>query len=134
MGGFYERLVGIVKRVFKKSIGKICLIEDQFEIFLIEVEVVINFRLFVYVGEDFDFGFLLVLVDFLNFNFQFGVFLIEINNLYDLDYGKKSLVDKLLEFWGKGQRYLNSFWRVWKDDYLFSFRERGQIYVKGFRI
>lgn len=102
MGGFYEWLVGIVKGVFKKLIGKICLIEKKFEIFLIEVEVVINLCFFVYVGEDFDFGFLFILVDFFNFNVKFGVLIIEIYNLYDLDYGKKSLIDKLLEIWVKG--------------------------------
>ena len=42
MGGFYERLVGTVKRALKKSIGKICLTEKKLETFLAVVEAVIN--------------------------------------------------------------------------------------------
>ena len=86
MGGFYERLVGTVKRAFKKSIGKICLTEDQLETFLTEVEAVINSRPLVYVGED-----SLAPADFLNFNPQFGVPPFEINNPHHPDYGKKEL-------------------------------------------
>ena len=29
MGGFYERLVGIVKRSLRKAIGKVCLTSEQ---------------------------------------------------------------------------------------------------------
>ena len=82
----------------------------------------------------FDSGFSLAPADFFNLNPQSGVPLIEINNPHDPDYGKKSSADKLLELWGKGRRHLNSLWRVWKDDYLLSLRERGQTHVKGPRI
>ena len=125
MGGFYERLVGTVKGALKKSIGKLCLTEDQLETFLTEVQAVINSRPLVYVGEDFDSGFSLAPADFLNLNPQSGVPLIEIHNSHDPAYGKKSSADKLLELWGKGQRHLNSVWKVWRDDYLLSLRERG---------
>ena len=134
MGGFYERLVGTVKGALKKSIGKICLTEDQLETVLTEVQAVINSRPLVYVGEDFDSGFSLAPADFLNLNPQSGVPLIEIHNSHDPDYGKKSSADKLLELWGKGQRHLNSVWKAWRDDYLLSLRERGQTHVKGPRI
>ena len=65
MGGFYERLVGIVKGALKKSIGKICLTEKKLETFLAEAEAVINSRPLVYVGEDFGSGFSLTPADFL---------------------------------------------------------------------
>ena len=61
--------------------------------------------------------------------------MIEIDNQQDPDYKeKRSLADKLLELWGKGQQHLNSLWRVWRDDYLLNLRERGQTHVKGPRI
>ena len=33
---------------------------------------------------------------------------------------------KLLESWKKGQRHLEQFWELWKNPYLFNFRERSQ--------
>ena len=36
-----------------------------------------------------------------------------------------------MESWRKGQIYLNLFWRVWKDEYLLSLREKLPIYHKG---
>lgn len=56
-GGFY-------KRSSQEIIGKIFLSEKNLETFLTEAEAVINFRLLVYVGEDFDSGFSLTPDDF----------------------------------------------------------------------
>ena len=52
MGGFYERLVGIVKRSLRKAIGKVCLTSEQLLTILEEAKAVINSRPLVYVGED----------------------------------------------------------------------------------
>jgi len=53
VGGFYERIIGTIKRALRKSIGKIYLTEDQIETILADPEAVINSRPLVYVGEDF---------------------------------------------------------------------------------
>ena len=42
MGGFYERLIGIVKKSIKKSIGRACLSLDQLYTIITEVEAVVN--------------------------------------------------------------------------------------------
>ena len=42
MGGFYERLVGLVKEALQKSIGKICLNIVQLETILTKVKAVVN--------------------------------------------------------------------------------------------
>ena len=52
MGGFYERLVGLVKQAVRKSIRKICLNIVQLETILPEVDAVVNLRPLVYVGAD----------------------------------------------------------------------------------
>ena len=52
MGGFYERLIGLVKRSLRKAIGKLCLTYDQLLTILKEVEAVVNSRPLVYI-EDF---------------------------------------------------------------------------------
>ena len=52
MGGFYERLVGLTKRVLRKTIGTRCLTQRQLATVLTEVEAVINTRPLVYVDDD----------------------------------------------------------------------------------
>ena len=43
---------------------------------------------------------------------------------------KPSSAEKLLETWKNDQKYLEHFWKIWKDDYLLSLRERSQIYKR----
>jgi hypothetical protein len=43
-GGFYERLIGLVKRYLKKTIGKACLSWTELNTILTEVEAVLNSR------------------------------------------------------------------------------------------
>lgn len=47
-GGFFERMVGSVKRCFRKILGNVCLLFDEFLIVLSEVEVILNFRFLMY--------------------------------------------------------------------------------------
>ena len=49
MGGFYERLVGIRKRVLKKTLGNQYLTEKQLTTILVEAEAVVNSCTLVYV-------------------------------------------------------------------------------------
>ena len=56
MGGFYERLVGLVKRLLPKSIGKLCLTNEQLLTVLKESEAIVNSRPLVYIGEDINSG------------------------------------------------------------------------------
>ena len=71
-GGFYERLIGIVKRSIKKSIGRACLSLDQLYTIITEVEAVVNERPLVYVGEEFTSGVVLTPADFLSLNTTTG--------------------------------------------------------------
>ena len=45
-----------------------------------------------------------------------------------------STAEKLLETWKKGQRHLDTLWRLWKDQYLLSLRERSQKHLKSPRV
>ena len=68
MGGFYERLIGIVKRSIKKSIGRACLSLDQLYTIITEVEAVVNEQPLVYVGDEFTAGVVLTPADILSLN------------------------------------------------------------------
>ena len=52
MGEFYERLVGLVKRTLRKTIGKNLVTRMQFETLLKESEAVLNSRPLVYLEDD----------------------------------------------------------------------------------
>ena len=54
MGGFYERLVGLVKRSLQKTVGRKLLSNDQMHTVVKEVESVVNARPLVYIGDDID--------------------------------------------------------------------------------
>ena len=41
-GGFYERLIGVVKMYLKKTLGKACVSFEEFCVLLKEVKVVVN--------------------------------------------------------------------------------------------
>ena len=58
MDGFYERLVGLVKRTLRKAIGKATLTNDQLFTVLKAAEAVINSKPLVYVGDDIESHFL----------------------------------------------------------------------------
>ena len=52
MGGFYERLVGLIKRSLRKAIGRKLLDNDKLQTIVKEVEAVVNSRPLVYVGDN----------------------------------------------------------------------------------
>ena len=68
MGGFYEHLVGITKRVLRKTLGANYFTITQLATILTEAEAVVNSRPLVYVGNDINSGHVLVPNDFLSMN------------------------------------------------------------------
>ncbi|XP_060575739.1 uncharacterized protein LOC132733143 [Ruditapes philippinarum] len=134
MGGFYERLVGIVKRCFRKSIGRKLLTLIQFITSMKEVEAVVNSRPLVYVGDDINSTIALTPNHFLSLNPFTGIPEMcndETDNEKDVDYiPYENTRDKLLALWKKGQNMLNSFWKMWREDYLMNLRERMQFALK----
>ena len=67
-GGFYERLIGMVKQSLRRGMGRKVLYWDKLTTLLVEVEAIINSRPLTYVGEDFKSGFVLTPTHFLTGN------------------------------------------------------------------
>jgi len=133
-GGFYERLVGLVKRALRKTLGRKLLTMVQMLTVLKEVEAVVNSRPLVYVGDDIHSNITLTPMHFLSLNPRVGA-------PYTEDMGSdrnyvpcESSADKLLDMWKKGNLLLDKFWKIWKDEYLLSLRERLQTKRKTGRI
>ena len=91
----------------------------QFIVLLSEVKVVVNTRPLTFVYEELESGFSLTPAHFLNFNLRCFP-------LIDDDIGycpSEDSMTVLLNVWKKGQRQLNSFWDMWRNEYLASLRE-----------
>ena len=130
-GGFYERLVGMVKMCIRKTVGPIVLSFEQMCTFSCEIESVMNSRPLVYVDGDYgDVERIISPANYLSMIWFTGTPEIE-----DLPDNKLRLTAaKLLDFWKKGQKHLDNFWRIWRDYYLLSLRERYQRNIKSCRV
>lgn len=130
MGGFYERLVSLVKRALRKTLSRKMLDYVQLQTVLKEVEATINSRPLVYVSDDIASTITLTPRHFLSLNPHTGIPELEYDAT-DSDYMPyESTVDRLLKTWKKGQKLLNAFWKIWRDEYLLSLRERTKTSLK----
>ena len=117
MGVFYGRLVGLVEKALRKTLGRKLLSLIQMQTLIKEVEAVLNLRPLVYVGEDVNSSITLTPGHFLSLNQKTGFPESEAD---DEDYNSnESTVSNLLQIWKKGQKLLSMFWKIWHDDYLF---------------
>ena len=130
MGGFYERLVGLIKRCLKKCIGRNLLDSDRLSTVLKEAESVVNSRPLVYVGEDISSTIALTPCHFLCLNPKTGIPECEILKK-DTDFKlTDSSSNQLLKTWKNWQKLLDKFWAMWREEYLTSLRERTQSQSK----
>ena len=84
MGGFYERMVGTVKRSLRKTIRKACLNLMQLLTIITEAEAIVNSRPLTYVSSEIEDKIALTLADFLMSNTRFGLCVFDpLNELND---------------------------------------------------
>jgi len=135
MGGFYERLVGLVKQALRKTIGRKRLTLDQMSTVLKEAEAVVNSRPLVYMGDDLKSSIAITPRHFTCLNPYTGIPDVEDETGEDSDSNPyESSAQQLLQVWRKGERLLNTFWQIWRKEYLLSLRERSQMKVKSSRV
>ena len=132
MGGFYERLIGITMRSFRKCIGKLSLTSWQLQTFLSKVETIVNTIPLTDVDNKLKPRKTITSMIFLSMNPKVGLPTTVNDHEDDPDYNINNLSSskKLLEIWKKGQRHLEKFWEIWKSDFLLNLRDRSQIYNK----
>ena len=133
MGGFYERLVGSVKRALKRAIGTMCLTITQLQTVLAEVETVVNSRPLLYPQIGLDDGPMLTPGHFLQPIRASGVPDAPPADR-DPDFAASVIsADTLLQSWKRGQRLLNQFWQSWRNDYLLNLREQHSVRNRNLR-
>ena len=92
---------------------------------------VVNSRPLVYVGSDINCCVTVTPSHFLSLNPKIGLPACSGDDLLDNDYNPNKIsAERLLLTWKKGLKHLESFWKIWKNDYLLSLRERSQIKLK----
>ena len=134
MGGFYERVVGLVKRSLRKALGKACLTSEQLLTLLKESEAVVNSRPLTYVGDDINSCAALTPAHFLSLNPQIGLPTYNQDDTDDDDYNPQmTTTERIVTTWKKGLKHLDNFWRIWREDYLLNLRERSQRNLKESR-
>ncbi|XP_063369404.1 uncharacterized protein LOC134657768 [Cydia amplana] len=122
-GGFYERLVGIVKHCLKRTLDKHLLNDSQLVTIIKEVESVVNTRPLTNVGADLEY--VLKPADFLTLGKCLE--LTPSSNVIGVD-GTTTKTD-LVQGWKRGQSILAEFKKMFQEQYLTSLREkhRGSI-------
>ncbi|KAH3747900.1 hypothetical protein DPMN_182335 [Dreissena polymorpha] len=94
-----------------------------------------NTRPLVYVDDDINSTIALTPASCLTLNTNNGI--PKVNSDEDTDstnLDNPSSAHNLLQIWKKGQWILNTFWKIWKDEYLLSLRERKRTRLKEHRI
>ncbi|VDM44661.1 unnamed protein product [Toxocara canis] len=130
-GGFYERLIGLVKCSMRKMIGRQILQYNDFNTLLIETEAVINSRPLTYASEELDFN-VLRPIDFLLHGAKNGFPSLE-EDYEDPEYDPDNR-EKLIDIWRKNMRNIDKFWKIWSEEYLLSLREKQTIFHRHPRV
>lgn len=125
---------GLVKKVFRKSIGRRLLTLIQLQTFVRDAVAVVNSRPLVYVGDDVSSTTALTPSYFLTLNPSTGIPESDVDEKDNDFIAHYNSSDSLLNMWKKGQKLLNLFWIIWRNDYLLSLRERTQTKLTTGRV
>lgn len=120
-GGYYERLIGIVKGTLRKTIGRKVLKFEDFRTLLCDVTAVINSRPLTYVCDELT---LTVIrpVDFLQCGGPTGIAPVEA--FKNPDYVPPQEQKELYNLYKANLALTDIYWEYLKDEYLLSLRER----------
>jgi hypothetical protein len=119
MGGFYERLVGVVKRFLKKALDGLCVTLSELSTVVAEITAVVNSRPLLYVEDDVT-SLQLRPVDLLGCTGSTR----SVPVFESFPGTPKSKVGSVICQWKKVQGASVNFWNMWRKGYLTSLREK----------
>ncbi|VDK76027.1 unnamed protein product, partial [Cylicostephanus goldi] len=123
-GGFYERMIGIMKSILRKMMKRKILEERRFATLIVETEAMINMRPLTYAGSTIEDSVILRPIDFLipkaNLNINN---LQEEDRIGDPDYLPTiSTKEEAKQYFLQQQYYRDSMWKIWSEQYLLELR------------
>ncbi|KAK6741776.1 hypothetical protein RB195_009568 [Necator americanus] len=118
-GGFYERVVGLFKSVFKKAIKHTLLPLSQFQTLVAEIKVVLNSRLLLSISGTSSSPHVLRPIDFVSPQVELQLPSPNRNSLYITS-------NRLSEWYKETSAVLNNFWDIWYKDFLSAISARHQ--------
>ena len=120
MGGFYEKLVGMVKSSLRKAIQRKFLTTTQFRTCANECEHILNSRPIACIDDDIRSTEAIMPNHFLCLDPKNSVPILEDDG--NRNFKPQTVSAEVLEIWRKRQSHLNEFWKHWYNHYLLSLR------------
>ena len=121
-GGMWERLIGLTKTAFKKTIGKALLNRDDLETVVVQVECAINDRPITYLSDDLrDFQPLTPSLLLHGFKLREFPTMVDQSIVLDPNYGTR---DRLTKSFLKRLKVAHLLIQRWRQEYLLNLRER----------
>ena len=130
--GFYERMVGLMKRSLKKSIGKNLLWMEELVTIITEVEAVVNSRPITYTYSDIEEGSPLTPAHFLCGKRLIDIpdTIIDEDEFIDPDFNPSLDKEEMSNHFKMRDSRMKSFWSCWRKEYLLNLREHDQVHRK----
>lgn len=127
-GGYYERLIGIVKAALQKTIGWKVLKFEDFRTLIYEVAVIVNSRPLTYVYDEPGISTIRPM-DFLQTGSPTG--LLSVGTYDDPDYILPQARKELVNLYNGNLALTDIYWELFRDEYLSSLREKQTVVHKG---
>uniref|UniRef100_A0A1I7VP95 Reverse transcriptase domain-containing protein n=1 Tax=Loa loa TaxID=7209 RepID=A0A1I7VP95_LOALO len=131
-GGVYERLIGLTKEALRKAVGRRLLTEREMTTLITEIEGILNTRPLTYVGFD-DYR-IIRPIDFISPMASLDIPIKYENQEKEYTPYVLKTKDNLIKHWTSTLKTLDVFWRLWREDYLASLRERQQKEIHSPRL
>uniref|UniRef100_A0A914MG20 Integrase catalytic domain-containing protein n=1 Tax=Meloidogyne incognita TaxID=6306 RepID=A0A914MG20_MELIC len=129
-GGVYERLIGLAKSCFKRTLGKQILPYDQLSTFIAEVEAALNSRPLTHVSDGEGAPLPLRPIDFIHPGSTLSYE--PANKLKKTDHLQPH--EQLLAHWKGTLENLDSLWERWRKEYLIMLRDNSKWEHSGPRL
>ena len=125
VGGFYERLVGLVKRAIKKTLWRATISDDQLHTLICMIEGILNNRPLLSIsGDNIEDYKTLCPADFIAPGSQLNLPPSDMEKQQDPDYHPNPKAEKeLTSLYSRIQKKLDNFWKIWNTHYLQQLRE-----------
>ncbi|KHJ86190.1 hypothetical protein OESDEN_14068 [Oesophagostomum dentatum] len=132
-GGFYERIIGVMKLVIRKTTGRKILRENDFQTLIIETEAMVNSRPLTYAGSTVEDSLVLRPVDLLIPQASLNVAppkRLE-SEIDDPEYLPSiSTKQEAQQYFQSQQNYIAKLWKHWNENYLLELRNFHQKRIK----